>query len=77
MSELTIELLKQKQIDERNAPVHPFEKMHNCPFCGSDYLTIRTEDEFHWGHCLHCQSTGPENTTRYNAIQMWNSRFAT
>ena len=68
MTELTFYFMKQNAEDDKNAPVAPFEKMDACPFCGSDHLTIRSEDEFMWGHCRQCGATGSERKQRKRSL---------
>ena len=74
MSKLTIELIGEKNTDDKNAPKPPFEKMQNCPFCDSDYLTIKIQDDLTWGHCRACGCDGPVRSERHNAIGVWNRR---
>ena len=81
MSELTFQLMGERQEDEKNKPVKPFESMKNCPFCKRVDVTIRNSDEFedgkmfYWGHCTSCQSNGPLRHDRHNAMRMWNGDF--
>ncbi len=51
-------------------------KLLPCPFCGSDKVILRPEDNDTWGHirCLSCNALGPP-ACELNAINAaWNGR---
>lgn len=52
-----------------------------CPFCGSDLIDLRADDESAHVHCLNCKADGPEvarvfigTVMMHRAIDEWNDR---
>jgi len=80
MSQLTLELIAERNRDKANAPTE-FEtegqSMLPCPFCGSADLTVRGDDDVEfcfWVHCMHCNAEGPIAQSRRFAIVKWQKQ---
>ena len=52
-------------------------KMSTCPFCGSDRVTVWSNNDGYWGKCLNCDALGPFvlHGKRKEAVAQWNVRF--
>ena len=58
------------------------ERLRACPFCGSrslddtcmDHETTGARRRFYFVYCNQCQSDGPTDYERDEAIRLWNKR---
>lgn len=58
------------------AELKPLEK---CPFCGKeDGLYVESDQDgyvlFYYIHCMNCDTKGPSEITKQQAIDAWNKR---
>lgn len=54
------------------------EELKECPFCGSNDLTINEYENTNLKYYVHCQvclASGGRDLTEQQAIKAWNTRY--
>lgn len=46
----------------------------NCPFCGSDNISMVDDGELFWTMCGDCDCEGPIGDSEADATMLWNMR---